>query len=162
MNILQLTATSPGVQSVITEIDNLMNSLYPEEANIFLPIEDIDLPSVYYVGIYVNGILAACGALIAKSDITPYGEFKRIYVRPNYRGMGFSKKIISHLITNASIKGLQHLRLETGDKQLAAIELYKSFGFEFREAFGEYLFDPEAVYMELSVSSETDKQLKRN
>ena len=152
MEIIQLKSTSLGVQCVINEIDDLMNSLYPEEANIFLPIEEIDLSSVYFVGIYVKGVLAACGALITKSDC---GEFKRIYVRPKYRGMSFSKKIISHLISDASNKGFQHLRLETGDRQLTAIELYKSFGFEFCEVFGDYSYDPEAVYMELSLSQET-------
>jgi putative acetyltransferase len=155
MEIKQLKSSSTGVVSVIKEIDNLMNSLYPVEANIFLPIEELDLPNVYFFGIYVEDILAACGALISKFDKENYGEFKRIYVKPKYRGMGLSKSLISHLISTASKQGYKHLRLETGDKQLAAIALYKSFGFEIRNVFGEYVHDPEAVYMELSIEKET-------
>ena len=152
MEIQQLKSTSAGVQAVIKEIDHLMNTLYPEIADIMLPMEEIDLPNVYFVGIYVEEVLAACGAVISKYDREKYGEFKRIYVKPEYRGMGLSKKIISHFVTDASMHGYQYLRLETGFKQLAAIALYTSFGFKERNVFGDYGYDPEAMYMELPVN----------
>ncbi|MGB2516859.1 MAG: GNAT family N-acetyltransferase, partial [Pseudomonadales bacterium] len=39
-------------------------------------------------------------------------------------------------------------RLETGNKQAAAIQLYKLLGYQTRGPFGQYVIDPLSIFME--------------
>jgi putative acetyltransferase len=77
-----------------------------------------------------------------------YGEVKRMYVRPAYRGLGLGKAMLHHLAEYARERGVHVLRLETGIYQTEAIGLYEGFGFQRRPPFGEYLEDPMSVYLE--------------
>jgi putative acetyltransferase len=152
LNIKQLKSTDVGVAMTLKAIDDLMNAAYPAECNVMLPIEEIDESNVYFVGLYQGELLAACGAVVIKHDVDYYGELKRIYVHPDCRGQGLSVKIVDHLISYATEQDFDLLRLETGNKQLAAIQLYEKMGFTYRSRFGLYDYDPYAVYMERSVA----------
>lgn len=148
MDIQRLNSRDLGVADTLQAIDDLMNAAYPAECNVMLPIEEVDSPEVHFVGIYNNGTIAACGAVVEKNDTEHYGELKRIYVHPDFRGKGLSVKILEYLIAYASQQDYQLLRLETGNKQTAALKLYEKMGFQYRSRFGCYEFDPYAVYME--------------
>ena len=80
---------------------------------------------------------------------TEYGELKRMYVRPAFRGMGLAKAMLRHLARHAQEQGAAALRLETGIYEAPAIALYEGFGFRRRSAFGEYREDPFSLYYEL-------------
>ena len=73
---------------------------------------------------------------------TQYGELKRMYVRPQFRGSGFAKLMLNHLADYARSRGVGLLRLETGIHQHAAIGLYEQMGFKRVPPFGEYREDP--------------------
>ncbi|CCN47535.1 putative IAA acetyltransferase [Vibrio nigripulchritudo MADA3029] len=150
MQINTLNSSSLGVPEVIQEIDELMNSLYPAESNDLLPLHHLDEEHVYFAGIYQENELAACGAVVFKDDDGVYGEFKRIYVKPKFRGKDFARQVIKHLMDTAQNRAIPVLRLETGNKQAAAINLYESLGFTKRDQFGRYEYDPLSVYMEFS------------
>jgi len=80
-----------------------------------------------------------------------YGEVKRMYVRPTYRGRGLGKAILDHLADYARTQRLRVLRLETGIYQVEAIGLYERWGFQRRPPFGEYRVDPLSVYLEKTI-----------
>jgi putative acetyltransferase len=77
---------------------------------------------------------------------TEYGEIKRMYVRPQLRGRGFTKLMLNHLADYARSHGLGRLPLETGIHQHAAIALYEQTGFERIPPFGDYKDDPSAGF----------------
>ena len=56
---------------------------------------------------------AACGGV--KLFGTEYGEIKRMYVRPQFRGHGFAKAILNQLADYAQSQGVTLLRLEERD-----------------------------------------------
>ncbi|CCN33758.1 putative Acyl-CoA N-acyltransferase [Vibrio nigripulchritudo SO65] len=149
MKVVPLYSHSPGVPEIIQDIDHLMNSLYPAESNDLLPLDKLDDDNVYFAGIYDGDVLSACGAVVFKKDNDEYGEFKRIYVKPEFRGKDQAKRVLRHLIDATSNRSVSVLRLETGNKQHAAIKLYESLGFRERNEFGDYQSDPHSVYMEL-------------
>ncbi|KAF7764115.1 putative acetyltransferase [Pseudoalteromonas citrea] len=151
--IQKLTSSSPGVIEIFSEIDELMNGLYPAELNILLPTTEVDKDNVEFYGIYLENRLAACGAVVINQDADgAYGELKRIYVKPNFRGLGLSKAILGYLISLVTDRGLNKVMLETGAKQHEAIALYRHFGFYERESYGTYQPDPESVFMQLYVA----------
>lgn len=77
------------------------------------------------------------------------GEIKSMHILQEMRGRGLSKIMLTHLISAAKEEGLSHLKLETGS-QLSfepARRLYEKSGFEYCEPFGDYILDPNSVFM---------------
>ena len=69
-------------------------------------------------------------------------EMKRMYVRPQFRGLGFGKLMAKHLEEYARAQNVPLLRLETGIYQREAIALYERLGFVRIAPFGMYKQDP--------------------
>ncbi|TMN34488.1 GNAT family N-acetyltransferase [Pseudoalteromonas sp. S2755] len=153
MQLIQLKSDDPQVVAVFSEIDKLMNSLYPIASAQSLSIEEINQPNVYAVGLQNEEGIVACGAIVKQFDKTLYGEIKRLYVKPSYRGKGLSKRIMQILLHYAGEAQIPLIRLETGSKQVSAISLYESLGFERCECFGMYRDNPLSVFMALSLKS---------
>ncbi|ESP92251.1 GNAT family N-acetyltransferase [Pseudoalteromonas luteoviolacea] len=151
MQLVQLNSRSTGLAELFEEIDLLMNSLYPAEANDLVPINEIDNPQTYIIGHYDNGELVACGSFVLKEDNGIYAELKRIYVKPSQRGKGMTKAIIEHLVMHAKREEIGEIKLETGEQQTAAIKLYESFGFRHCGTFGQYNAEPSSVFMQLTL-----------
>jgi GNAT superfamily N-acetyltransferase len=87
-----------------------------------------------------DGQPAGCGGV--KLVGRDYGELKRMYVRPPFRGSGFGLKLLDHLAGHARAHGVALLPLETGIHQQAAIRLYERAGFRRIPPFGPYTNDP--------------------
>jgi len=56
-------------------------------------------------------------------------EMKRLYLKPEYHGLGIGRRLVSRLIEEATAIGYTMMRLETGPLQLEAQALYADFGF---------------------------------
>src|SRR5204863_187661 len=107
-----------------------------------------------------HGAPAGCGGI--KLFGTEYGETKRMYVRPQFRGRGFGKLILNHLADHARAHAVCLLRLETGIHQREAIGLYERMGFERISPFGEYREDPLSRCYEMRLEARNLKFEARN
>ena len=96
-----------------------------------------------------DGIVAGCGGIQLYGR--DYGELKRMYVRPTYRGRGLAQAMVDHLTAFAVGRDITLLRLETGIHQHAAIALYTRAGFRRVEPFGSYINDPFSVFFEKDI-----------
>lgn len=85
---------------------------------------------------YNNNIPAGCGAIKKYSDNT--AEVKRMYVKDEFRGQGFGKKILSELERWAVELNFSECILETGKKQIDAVSLYKNSGYKIIPNYGQY------------------------
>ena len=56
-------------------------------------------------------------------------EFKRIYVRPQFRGSGMGATLLDELLGLARCRGARVVRLDSAPFQLCAHALYRSYGF---------------------------------
>lgn len=81
---------------------------------------------IFYL-IRVNGQLAGMGGLRYLSDQA--AEIKRVYVRPEFRGMKLGGQILARLLSDAAAFGYQAAYLDTGLFMTAAHRLYEAFGF---------------------------------
>ena len=56
-------------------------------------------------------------------------EIKRLFVRPQARGAGIAKALVSDILKLAETRGYREVKLDTLAEMAPAIALYKSFGF---------------------------------
>jgi putative acetyltransferase len=151
MKLIELDPSSENVREIIEDIDELMNSLYPQESNQLLSVEELQEKNVYFIGVIKNQDILGCGAIVYKQNDGNYAELKRVYVKSKYRGQGISKIIMQELISHAKNSLVPIVRLEAGIKQPEALSLYKKLGFQERKEFGSYQYDPLSIYMELKL-----------
>ncbi len=142
--------TSEAVQ-LLTELDEyLAVHPYPPESRHAFSIDKLLREDVAFFVTYHQNQPAGCGGL--KLFGNAYGEIKRMYVRPIYRGLGLGKVMLNHLAEYARERRVSLLRLETGIYQTEAMGLYEGFGFQRRPPFGEYKDDPNTVFFEKHIS----------
>lgn len=85
---------------------------------------------------YLGGEAVGCGAI--KEYEAGVAEIKRMFVRPERRGRGIAKSILSELETWAGELDFSECILETGLKQPEAIGLYRKSGYETIPNYGQY------------------------
>jgi GNAT superfamily N-acetyltransferase len=135
---------------LIAELDAYLAPLYPPESRHGLSIEKLLQEAVAFFVLRHERVPAGCGGV--KLFDTAYGEVKRMYVRPQWRGLGFGTRMLHHLAAYALQQGVTVLRLETGIYQLEAIRLYERFGFQRIPPFGAYTDDPLSVFFEKHIA----------
>src|SRR5215216_24818 len=133
-------------RTLIAELEALLESSYPRESRHGLSVERLLAEAVAFFLLRSDGIPASCGGV--KLVGTEYGEIKRMYVRPQFRGLGFGKLMLDHLAAYALAHGVELLRLETGVHQREAIGLYERIGFQRIPPFGPYRADPLSLCFE--------------
>lgn len=138
--------------ALINELEATLAPLYPVESRHGFAVERLIAEGVPFFVLRADGIAAACGGV--KLFGTEYGEVKRMYVRPQFRGMGFAKMMLKHLADYARLQGVKLLRLETGIHQREAIGLYQRMGFHQIGPFGDYKPDPLSRFFEKQLEDE--------
>jgi GNAT superfamily N-acetyltransferase len=131
---------APDAVALIAELNAHLEPLYPSESRHGFSVQKLIADSVAFFVIRVDGAPAGCAGI--KLFGADYGEIKRMFVRPEFRGLGLAKFLLDHLGDYARTHGVDILRLETGIYQHAAISLYERLGFQRIPPFGEYREDP--------------------
>jgi putative acetyltransferase len=139
-------ASSPTdeVRALISELEAVLSAKYAPEQQHGLPLEAIFQPHIRFFLARLGGAAVGCGGVALFSD---FAEVKRMYVRNAARGLGVAQAILARIEAEVrSAARLSLLRLETGERQLAAIKLYTRAGFRRCPAFGAYaLMAPDAI-----------------
>jgi GNAT superfamily N-acetyltransferase len=141
---------TPDATALITELEEHLAALYPAESRHGFSVQRLIDEDVHVFVLRADGVPAGCGGILFVDDaVEPYGEIKRMYVRPGNRGTGLGRRILEALIGHARERGIGVLRLETGTHQREAIGLYESLGFRPSAPFGPYRDDPLSPCYEL-------------
>jgi ribosomal protein S18 acetylase RimI-like enzyme len=139
--------------ALVLELEDHLAVRYPVESRHGFSVERLVRDGVAFYVARVDGAPAGCGGLLEvpfpAGDDVAYGEVKRMYVRPGFRGCGIGRAVLGRLIGHAREAGFEVVRLETGIDQVEAISLYESAGFRRRAPFGPYRDDPLSPCYEL-------------
>src|SRR5215471_14907487 len=95
--------------ALITELEAHLDPLYPSESRHGYSVEKLIAQQVAFFVLHDNGTPAGCGGIQLFG--IEYGELKRMYVRPQFRGLGYGRMLLDHLADHARANGIDLLRL---------------------------------------------------
>jgi putative acetyltransferase len=139
MNTITLKRTNsldPDFRLLITELDAELRATYDELMNTYDQHNIIEEIATVVIA-YVDSEPAGCGCF--KKFSREAAEVKRMYVKPQFRGMGISAKVLKELETWAASMLYVQMILETGEEQFAAISLYQKRGYVRSDNYGPYV-----------------------
>jgi len=137
---------TPDARLLIDELEAHLEPFYPKASRHGYSVEKLIQQGVVFFVTRQDGVPAGCGGVqFYGSD---YAEIKRMFVRPQFRGLGLARLMLRHLEGYALQQGIHVLRLETGIHQKDAIRLYEKSGFQNILPFGEYVDDPLSRFFE--------------
>ena len=118
------------VQALAQAQQSEMRELYEGEGDIG-PMREASMfepPDGVFIVVRDEGRALACGG-ICRFDETR-AELKRMYVVPEARGRGLGRCVLADLEARARKLGYAAIVLETGDRQVESLGLYRSAGYE--------------------------------
>jgi putative acetyltransferase len=145
MRITLESPNQPDIIALINELDAYQVPLYPIESHHGIDINALSAPNVLFaVARDEVGLAAGCCAMVIEAE---YGEIKRMYTKPQYRGKGIARALVNMLEAEAKTRGCSVFMLETGYLQPEAIAFYANMGYSSCAPFGQYVEDPNSVFM---------------
>ena len=137
---------TPDATALIDELESHLASRYPAESRHGSNVEKLIREGVVFFVARIGTTPVGCGGVQLYGR--EYGELKRMFVRPSFRGRGLGRQMLEQLAAHAAAHGVALLRLETGVHQTEAVRLYERFGFRRRPPFPPYREDPLSVFFE--------------
>ena len=148
MSIAIESPREAGIAALLRAGEEYAESLYPAEENFILPLAALEKPGVTVFVARIGGQALGMAALV----VTESGaELKRLYVADAARGQGLAAGLLDALEAHARATGVAVIRLETGNRSLAAIALYEKRGYRRIPRFGEYVDSASSVCMQLTL-----------
>jgi len=147
VQVTPVRASDPEVARLIEALtEELAESGYTPEQTFGYSVDRLEEAGVHLVGASVDGRLAGIAGVEVGGD--GLAELKRFFVVPAWRGTGVADALIDALTAYAADRGVRTLRLETGDRQNAAVRFYARHGFRVVPRFGPYLDSATSVCMQ--------------
>ena len=137
---------SPIARQIIGELEAELDPMYPEASRHGYSIDKLIDEGVDFFLVRYRGQPVGCGGIQLFGS--EYGELKRMYIRPAFRGLGLARQLIDRLAEHGHDQGVSVLRLETGIHQHEAIRLYERMGFRQIPPFDPYRPDPLSLFYE--------------
>ncbi len=121
------TPLSDDVRALVQALNAFTYELTPAEFRHHMTVEQMaGADTTLFVARDANGATLGMGALRRHGDV---GEVKRMFVKPEARGLGVGGAILAHIEQLAEQEGLSRVVLETGSNFDAAKRVYERGGF---------------------------------
>ena len=139
--------SGPEIAALLAEHLRNMYERSPPESVHALGIERLRAPDITMWSAWQDGELLGCAAL--KELDSGHGEIKSMRTVTRHLRKGVGAALLRHLFAEAKRRSYRRLSLETGSQPgfAAARNLYARFGFEECGPFGDYVDDPNSVFM---------------
>jgi putative acetyltransferase len=121
------TPLSEDVRALVQALNEFTFALTPAEYRHHMTVEQMAQPdTTLFVARDANGAALGMGALRRHGDA---GEVKRMFVKPEARGLGVGGAILARIEELARSEGITRIVLETGSNFDAAKRVYERGGF---------------------------------
>jgi putative acetyltransferase len=140
--LIHTSSSNPDFIALIKELDKGLKENYASLQNEYDKYNKVELLETVLLA-YENKEPVGCGCF-KKFDPNTV-EIKRMFVKPAHRGKGISKKILNELENWAAQMNFKYAVLETGIKQIEAIGLYTSVGYNRIDNYGQYKNMPTSI-----------------
>jgi GNAT superfamily N-acetyltransferase len=135
MNLVRTNSDNSDFRELVVLLDRDLQIRDGDEHSFYAQFNKIDKIRFVVVA-YENGQAVGCGAM--KEYAKGIAEIKRMFVKPEWRGRGIGKRILSELEIRANELNFSECILETGKKQPEAIGLYQKSGYQIIPNYGQY------------------------
>ena len=145
LRVIEVDPLSLDALTLLREAAMEARALYPEQnwpTDAWPTNEPTPSKGTYLIA-YQNDEPVAMGAHRPIDSTST--EIRRLYTLANARRAGLARRVLHELEKHAINQGFTELKLETGNKQLPAIALYESLGFNKIVPFGPYQNDPTSI-----------------
>lgn len=143
--LVRTDSNHPDFEKLVIELDKDLAAKNGEKNDFFAQYNKIDLIRNVILA-YDNDTVVGCGAMKEYEDGTM--EIKRMFVPLENRGKGIAGQILKELQVWAKELGYQKCVLETGDKMIEAIGLYKKNNFVVIPNYGQYVSEESSICFE--------------
>lgn len=133
----------PDVQLLVEGLQELYVEIYGGRDDSPIDRSEFELPRGTFAVVYETDEPVALGAWRLLPD--GRAELKRMYVRPDRRGRGLSRRVLHWLERSAADAGVTEMVIETNVAHDTAIRLYESAGYRPIAAYGHYADDAGTV-----------------
>jgi putative acetyltransferase len=131
---------------LIRQSDAFSIALYPPEHRYQIDIPALLADNVRFFVARRDGRALGCMALARTGP--GKGELKRCFVTEEARGQGVGFALLTAAETAAREEKMRVIQLETGNRNIAALRLYRGCGYHDRGPFGDYPDNGVSVFLE--------------
>lgn len=129
---------------LVEELDRGYFELIGDELSKYDEYNEFSKPHVVLLAV-ISGMPVACASFRVFSEDSV--EFKRVYVKKDFRRKGIASDLIKKLEDEVSAGNFRHSYIVTGKNNHAAIGLYEKFGYVFIDNLGQFENDEAVVCM---------------
>ena len=137
----------PEIIALLQEHLAEMRSVSPPESVHALDLSGLRKPEITFWTVWLGSDLAGCAAL---QELGPdHGEIKSMRTAHHHKRKGVAAHMLRHILKEAARRHYRRLSLETGSQPhfAPARALYASFAFQRCGPFGNYVDDPNSLFM---------------
>jgi putative acetyltransferase len=155
MKITEGGLDDPCVQKLLAHHFNTAHAETGRGSAHALDLTGLKVPDVYFWSAWDGDHVIAIGALKRLSE--SHGEIKSMHTDQSQRRKGVGSAMLEHIIAEGRKMGMSRLSLETGSWPYFndARQFYRRHGFVECSPFGNYVADPNSVFMTLELRRES-------
>lgn len=141
--IIRTTSDNPDFINLVKQLDAYLKITDGDEHNFYNQFNNIDVLK-HVVVCYVEdtgsssaqSVAVGCGAFKKFNEQTV--EIKRMFVDKSYRNQGIAKNVLQELENWATEIGNKKCILETGKRQVEAVQFYHKCNYKVTPNYGQY------------------------
>ncbi|WP_304047911.1 GNAT family N-acetyltransferase [Jatrophihabitans endophyticus] len=155
LEIVARPYSDPDVTRLVAEVQAEYVTMYggPDAAAVD-PDEFVPPSGLLLVGLLDGEPVVTGGWRRLDGPTGRRAEIKRMYVRASARRRGLARTMLTELERTAADAGIDRLVLNTGSVQVAAVALYRQFGYTAEPGFGHYADQPGALFFGKDIRDE--------
>ena len=135
VELIRTSSKSKDFIGLVKHLDDYLKTVDGDDHAFYNQYNNIDVLK-HVVVVYYEGKPIGCGAF--KEFNTASVEIKRMFTLPEYRGKGIAYKILSELEVWTKELSYKSCFLETGKRQIEAVQFYKKNSYIVTPNYGQY------------------------